>query len=201
MLTLRSKIEIGAGILILAALGIIAGSYVSAKRDAAKLQATLATQNTVIADAGKRETARDAALKESIAQIEELKKKTTTPAAVIRALPSVLPLPVPITIQAPAPGKPGAEVDLTNLPATLPAADIKPLFDFAANCQECQKKLAAAAGDKADDAIKIGALTKERDDAVTAFKGGSKWTRIKKAAKWAAIGAAMGAAAVAVAKR
>lgn len=201
MLTLRSKIEIGAALIALASIAVIAGSYVASKRDAAKLQATLATQNAVIADAGKRETARATALKDTIAQIEDLKKKTTTPAAIIRQMPSVLPLPVPITIQAPPPAKPGAApVDFSKLPAMIPAQDIKPLFDFAANCKECQEKLAAAAGDKADDAIKLAALTKERDAAVTAFKGGSKWTRIKKAAKWFAIGAAAGGVAVLTAK-
>jgi hypothetical protein len=199
MLSFRSKIEIGLAFLVLVSIAIVMSSYISAKRDAVKLQETLATQNAVIANADKRETARAVELKQSLAELEDLKKKTTTPAAIVRELPTVLPLPLPITIRVPAagaPGDPGPPPD-----AIIPAQDLKPLFDFAANCQECQKKLAAATADKADDAIKIGALTKERDEAVTAFKGGSKWTRIKKAAKWCAIGAAMGAAAVAVLKK
>lgn len=198
MLTLRSKIEIGAALIALASIVVIARSYVDSKRDAAKLQATLTTQNAVIADAGKRETVRDAALKDSLAQIEDLKKNTTTPAEIIRQMPAVLPLPIPIAIQAPAPGATPAEI--ADLPAIVPAADLPALFQFAANCKECDEKLQAATADKADDAIKIGALTKERDDAVTAFKGGSKWTRIKKAAKWFAIGAAAGGVAVLTAK-
>lgn len=198
MLTLRSKIELAAGILALAGLAVIAGSYRSAKRDAAKLQETITTQNAAIADAGKRETARDAALKVSLAQIEDLKKTTAkaTPATIIRTMPAVLPLPVPITIEAPAPGATPEEI--AELPATLPAADIAPLFQFAANCKECEEKLQAATADRADDAIKIAGLTKERDAAVVAFKGGSKWTRIKKAAKWVAVGVGIGGAAVAV---
>lgn len=201
MLALRSKIELGAGILVIVSIGIIARSFIDAKREGMKPQATLATQNAVIADAGKREKARAAELQQSLTELEDLKKKTTTPAAIVRELPTVLPLPLPITIRIPTPA-PGAPADAGPPPdAIIPAQDLKPLFDFAANCKECQEKLAAAAGDKQDDTIKIAALTKERDEAVTAFNGGSKWTRIKKAAKWCAIGAAMGAAAVAVLKK
>ncbi len=194
-MTLRSKCELTAALLAIASIGIIAGSYLAAKRDAAKLRATLAAQNTVIADAGKRETARAAALQVSIGQVETLKKTTTTAPAIVRELPAILPLPVAIALRTPAPGAPAdAPPD-----AIIPAADLKPLFDFAANCKECQEKLAAAAADKIDDADKIQALTKERDAAVTAFKGGSKWTRIKKAAKYVAGGAAAGALLVGVA--
>jgi len=203
-LTLRSKIEIIAGILAIVALAVVASSYVSSKRDAEKLKAAIAIQEKVIGDASARETARDATLKTAIDSIEELKKRTQTPAQVIRALPSVLPLPVPITISTPAPAKPGEPpIDLSSLPATLPAADIKPLFDFAANCQECQKKLEAAAADHADDQTKMGALTKERDELRTAAKGGTVWTRIKKRAKTFAVDAAIvgGIAAVAVLKK
>ncbi len=199
MLSLRSKIELTAGVLILAAIAVIAGSWIAAKRDAAKLKTTLAAQTAVIADAAKREANRAKALADSLAAIEDLKKKTTAPAAVVKNLPAFLPLPVPITIEKAAPGMTAAEIQ--SLPAVLPAADLPALFAFAANCKECDEKLAAAMADRADDAVKLKAMTKERDDAVTAFKGGSKWTRIKKAAKWLAIGVAMGAGAVAVLKK
>lgn len=205
MLTARVKLEIAAGVLALVVVGIVGGSWLGAREEGIRLKATLDAQNSVISDAGKREEAREAALKDSLAQLEDLKKRTQTPLQAVNALPQVLPLPQPITLQLPAavaqgnPSLAGVQPGQTQ-DAVIPAADLKPLFDFAATCKECQAKLAAAVQDKADDQVKLGALTKERDEAVTAAKGGSKWQRIKKAAKWFAIGAAAGGVAVAAAK-
>src|ERR1700739_2604048 len=77
----------------------------------------------------------------------------------------------------------------------FPAADLKPLYDFAVDCKACQAKLGAAQADLADETLKSQALGKERDDALRAAKGGSVLRRIASAAKWFAIGAAAGAVA------
>lgn len=77
--------------------------------------------------------------------------------------------------------------------AVIPAADLKPLYDFTLDCQACQAKLSAAHNDLADEKTKTVALTKERDDAVRIVKGGSAWQRVTRAAKWFLLGAAAGA--------
>jgi cobalamin biosynthesis Mg chelatase CobN len=79
--------------------------------------------------------------------------------------------------------------------AILPAADLKPLYDFALDCKACQVKLAAAQSDLNDEKTKTAALTKERDAAVRTAKGGSALRRIARAAKWFVLGAAAGAIA------
>jgi len=79
--------------------------------------------------------------------------------------------------------------------AILPAADLKPLYDFALDCKACQAKLATSQSDLADEKTKSAALSKERDAAVRAAKGGSALRRIARAAKWFALGAAAGAIA------
>jgi hypothetical protein len=197
-MTTRVKLEIAGAILALLVLGIVGGSWLGAREEGIRLKATLDAQNAVIDAAGKREAAREEALKESLATLEDLKKRTRTPQDVVRQLPQVLPLPQPITLSLPpslvqgAGNKADSPVPQT---ATIPAADLKPLFDFAATCKECQQKLSSAEQDKADDAVKIAALTKQRDAAVTAAKGGSKWERIKRATKWLLIGVAAGAIA------
>jgi cobalamin biosynthesis Mg chelatase CobN len=84
--------------------------------------------------------------------------------------------------------------------AVLPAADLRPLYDFALDCQACRAKLAASQADLTDEKTKTAALTKERDAAVTAAKGGSALRRIARAAKWFAIGAAAGALAAKAAR-
>ena len=78
---------------------------------------------------------------------------------------------------------------------TLPGADLKPIYDFALDCQACQAKLATAQGDLADEKAKAATLTKERDAAIRTARGGSALRRAARAAKWFLIGAAAGAIA------
>jgi hypothetical protein len=79
--------------------------------------------------------------------------------------------------------------------AILPQEDLKPLYDFALDCQACQAKLAASQADLADEKAKAAVLTRERDEAVRIAKGGSTLRRVAKAAKWFALGALAGAIA------
>lgn len=79
--------------------------------------------------------------------------------------------------------------------AQIPAADLKPLYDYVQNCRACQAQLAAAQQNSADDARKIDALTRERDAAVTAAKGGSFLRQLRRNTLWFATGAIVGFAA------
>jgi hypothetical protein len=77
--------------------------------------------------------------------------------------------------------------------AEIPAADLATLYNYVQDCRACQLELTAAKQNASDDAAKIRALTRERDAAVTAAKGGPFWLRLKRNAHWLAIGAAIGA--------
>ena len=66
---------------------------------------------------------------------------------------------------------------------------------FTLDCKACQAKLAAAQSDLTDERAKTTVLTRERNEAVQAVKGGSVLRRIAHNAKWLAIGAAAGAIA------
>jgi hypothetical protein len=113
----------------------------------------------------------------STAQTTEPNQKlTVTGAGVPTAIPSN---PTPKSSQA--------------ADAILPATDLKPLYDFALDCKACQAKLATSQSDLNDEKTKTAALTKERDTAVRAAKGGSALRRVARAAKWFALGAAAGA--------
>jgi hypothetical protein len=76
--------------------------------------------------------------------------------------------------------------------ATIPATDLKPLYDFVQDCRACQAQLAAAKQNSADDAAKLASLSRERDAAITAAKGGTFWRRLRRNAAWLAAGAALG---------
>ena len=85
---------------------------------------------------------------------------------------------------------------LPNAPAAqIPAADLKPLYDYILDCKACQAKLTAAQSDLADEKTKTATLTKSRDEALKAAKGGSLFQRTVRALKWFALGAAAGAIA------
>lgn len=86
-----------------------------------------------------------------------------------------------------------SSASLPSAPAAqIPAADLQPLFDYVQDCRACQAKLAVAQQNAADDAAKITALTRERDAAVTAAKGGSFLRRLRRNALWFGIGAGVG---------
>ena len=78
--------------------------------------------------------------------------------------------------------------------------DLKPIYDSAVACKECQLKLTVAQADLADEKTKTVTLSRERDDALRIVKGGSALSRVVRAAKWFAIGAAVGAAAAKLAR-
>jgi chemotaxis protein histidine kinase CheA len=86
-------------------------------------------------------------------------------------------------------------------PATLriPQQDLKPLYNELEDCRACQASLAAVQSDLTDERTQLAATAAERDAALKSAKGGSFWTRLKRGAKWFAIGAATGTALGAIA--
>jgi hypothetical protein len=121
---------------------------------------------------------------------------------------SAIPNPAGNSLNSP-PSNPPQPGTLETIPATattsaqlptapdakIPAADLKPLYDYLLDCKACQVKLAASQSDLADEKTKTATLTKSRDDALRAANGGSVWKRTARALKWFAIGAAAGAIA------
>lgn len=203
-------------------------SWQADRRDRAQLASQLAVAQKAIADATTSQHDRDAALSQTLAQIASQKQAALSTEEILKALPTALPLPSPLALKSNVPlpntktdsaslsgsNQPGQitvndSSDLPNNPApksnqqsdaVLPAADLKPLYDFALDCKACQAKLAAAQSDLADEKTKSAALAQERDAALKAAKGGSALHRIARAAKWFAIGAAAGAVAAKAAR-
>ena len=202
-------------------------SWLDARDDRMRMSATLASQQSIIAAAGKREQDRDQQLAATLKQIADLKRSVQTPQQVLRELPQYLPpLPQPLEMLAPsrAPGAQGSPSGSAGGPAPaasreskagtaagpgevlhsaargsaavpdvrVPSADLKPLFDFVQDCRACEAQLTAAQQDLADERTKSAALSKERDAAVKAAKGGTAWTRTLRAVKWAGIGFVVG---------
>jgi len=86
---------------ILAALvvgGIALRSWLEAHDDRLQMQATLDAQKQLIVAAEQREQQRATELKDTLAQIAELKRNVQTPQQIIRELPQYLQLPQPIQL-------------------------------------------------------------------------------------------------------
>jgi hypothetical protein len=202
---------------------IVAAAFVAWRSDLrmrAELNAKIRSQEKIIADLDAKQRTRAAGLAQTLKRLDQQKHAVKTPAQILKQLPSVLPLPVPLVpspvgamLQPPeaqAPPQqalPGAPKSLlpTGPPVptgrlNLPPEDLKPLYDFAIECQACQARLAAAQADLSDERSKTAALSRERDDALRAARGGSPWRRIGRAAKWFAIGAVAGAVAAKAAR-
>jgi cell division protein FtsB len=171
------------------------------RHELTRLQQQLKTAQDAVSAANAREAARNAALKKHVAQLRKQEDAVQTPDDALKALPGVLPLPKPLALdEIPLTGadkQSGQAKPASPAPqVTLPTEDLKPLYDMAVQCKECQAELATAQADLKDEKAKSGELSRERDDALRVAKGGSVLRRVARAAKWFAIGAAAGAAAV-----
>ncbi|GAC1626534.1 MAG: hypothetical protein PVS2B2_10350 [Candidatus Acidiferrum sp.] len=172
-------------------------------RDRSILVADLAKTHQALVQATARQDDRDQRLAKMLASFEERKRAVQTPAQIVRQLPSELPLPVPLTLAPPEmpDGSFASVKEKSSLPDSVlsrvrvqvPAADLKPLYDFAVDCHACQDRLAAATSDLADERAKTATLGRERDNALRLARGGSVLRRVARASKWFIIGAAAGA--------
>jgi ABC-type nickel/cobalt efflux system permease component RcnA len=190
------------------------------RRDRAQLAVALEQAKQALSAADARQHDRDAQLSQTLATLAAQKNRTQTPSQILADLPNQIPLPVPMTLEpvaqpassrtdaspgsaksGPEPGSPTTESPKPQATqAVIPSQDLKPLYDFALDCKSCQAKLTASQGDLADEKAKTAALSKERDAAVKAAKGGSILQRVVRAAKWFALGAAAGALAAKTAR-
>jgi hypothetical protein len=211
---MRHKVEIAAFSVVLLFATLALSAWFASRDEEQRLQTTLTAQKQIIDAVGVRERARDASLKDALAQIGKLKRDTRTPNQIIRDLPKYLPLPQPITITdsanplkaATQHGADTSEKSLfppivqpspsEGLPATpvvqVPAADLKSLYDVVQDYRACQLRLTAASENVSDQTSKAAALTRERNVAITAAKGGSFWRRLHRNALWFAVGAGAG---------
>lgn len=198
-MTVRAWLKLAAAAIAVALAMSIYFAWRGQRREQAELQEKLKSAQQQLEEANARETAREAELTKQLEEIQKKKEEVQTPEQVVATLPEVLPLPKPLLMEAGTQSGAGAAVADKGKPESpspqvqMPVEDLKPLYDSALECQACQAQLKAAQGDLADEKVKSQALSKERDDALTAAKGGSVLRRVVRAAKWFAIGAAAGA--------
>jgi hypothetical protein len=195
---MKILLQVVVAVATLIALALLADAWRTARRDAAQLNTLVATQNAQIQQSEAHEKQRDTQLASALTEIAAQQRAVKTPQQAAQTIPSVLPpLPLPIKIDLPSLTSPANPETAEPAPATMtiPQADLKPLYD---DLQDCRANALQAAGtqkDLTDAQAAQAALTKERDAAIAAARGGSFWSKLKRSAKWFAIGLAIGAAA------
>lgn len=198
------KLTLHTAVLIVAAiaLALVADAWRSARHDSAQLTATLASQKTMIEQAAEREKQRDAQLSTALEAVAAQKIKIQTRQQAATAIPSVLPpLPIPVSIHLP--DLSASSKSKEDLPASIsiPQADLKPLYDGLQDCRTNALENDSIKKDLADQKAQTAAILRERDAALAAAHGGTFWVRLKREAKWFAIGIAVGAVATKAAHR
>lgn len=185
--------------LTLIAAALIAEAWHEARRDAQQLAAALAAQNNTIQQAGDRERQRDSQLAAALAAIQAQKRSVHTPQQAASHLISVLPpLPLPVSIQALNLSTPTLPKETPAATISVPQPDLVPLYDDLQDCRASLAQNESLQRDLADEKSRSAALLQERNSALAAAHGGTFFLRLKRAAKWFAIGAAAGAAATAI---
>jgi hypothetical protein len=189
MLTTRIKLEIAGALIALVVLGMIGGSWLGAREEGIRMKATLNAQQQIIATSAKQakdiqdaEAERDKVTAANVAALQAAAARQTTPAEIAAWLPKQIQTPQPITFTIP---QATAQNPTPAAIASIPQADLPALRDEVTQCQVCAQKLSGAQSDLASEREKevlageqLSAMTKERDAAVTAAKGGSIWRRI-----------------------
>lgn len=184
------------------AVALLAGAWRSARRDSQQFAATLASQNATLQQAADREKQRDSQLAAALAAIQAQKRSVQTPQQAAKQLPNVLPiLPLPVTIHEPNLSVPLPPGEPPSTTISIPQPDLVPLYDDLQDCRAAAIQNDALKKDLSDEQTKSAALLHERDAATAVARGGTFLQRLKRAAKWFAIGVAAGAAAAAIAHR
>jgi len=199
---MKSTLHVVLLVAALIVIAILADAWRSARRDTAQLNSTIASQNTAMQQAEAQEKQADTQLSVALAAIAAEKRAVQTPQQAAQAIPTVLPpLPLPVSIQIPTLATPTNPTQAPLAEISVPQVDLKPLYDDLQDCRANTLENDTVKKDLADEQVREASLTRERDTAIAAARSGTFWVRLKRSAKWFAIGVATGAAATAITRR
>ena len=198
-------------LLALACIVLIAWALFAAHREAlltATYEAAKKADKQQIDDAEKQRNVAHAEYMQQYSALEAVKQKTVTVTQIVHELPKIITLPAsPVQItqaQADAINTGNANVpDAPKISAgdvCFPAADMKPLFDAQVTGNECAAHVIQLTTDNAALTKEVAVEKTQVQQAELVIKGGTKWRRFRTALKYAGIGAAIGAGAVAYAE-
>src|SRR5208282_5643656 len=98
-MSVKDWLQVGAAGIV-AVLGVsVVVAWRAERRETAQLQEQLKSAQQMLTEATARQSARNAALKQRVGQLQRAEKAVRTPEDVVKALPEVLPLPTPLVLE------------------------------------------------------------------------------------------------------
>ncbi|MGA9185584.1 MAG: hypothetical protein WBZ32_09835 [Candidatus Acidiferrales bacterium] len=199
MLTKTKIIIVLTGLLLSGSIAIFA-AWLESHDDRVRMQATVSEQKTIVESLQRQmqtiqdeESKREAAAASALAAMRQAVAKIRTPQQIAEWLPKQVQLPAPVTLSIPAAAPQDALPDAT---ATIPQQDLAPIKTAVEGCKECALNVASLRQDLAGKqqqlklaGEELSATERERDAAIAASKGGNVWIRLRRGAKWFAVGA------------
>lgn len=176
---------IGLIVLVVVVAGIGGFSYVQEQKARAALEAELKSEQAQLDALNAAIATRDQAAQARVKAAQAEAARIQTPVQAIPAFPSVVQLPVAISMPLPTAQEPRPD-------AILPNADILPLFQKLETCKENDILLGTCQVDRETLRQETALLTKERDQAVATVHGGTFWQRFTRNTKWVAVVAGVG---------
>lgn len=205
-MTLRLKIELIVGALLL--LGAVLGAkvWLDEHDSRIKAEASVAAQQQLqqqyqaqVSDLAKTMAERDSAYQQQVKALDIRFQSAATPQQTASLIASLMGLKQPIVLSTPA------ATHANPNPATvaqISSLDFPQAKAYVESCETCKLNLAKATADAADRQsqaalaqLQIDSLKKENTSLQQAVKGGTFFQRFGKAAKYLIIGAAIGAVA------
>lgn len=135
-----------------------------------------------------------------VSTLGDLKRSTRTTTQIVQAAPQVITLPAAVKevtkAEAAVSGSGVKEGDLV-----IPAESAKAWFDAQVDCKANAVRLDACGKTHVNDVAALAVKDKQIAEDAVVIKGGTKWQRFRAAAKWAAVGAGVGAVSAVAARR
>ena len=204
---LTTRLELGAAAALIVVGGIALHEHDAHIKEQAVAQAVVDTQTKLqqtyaqqVSDLAKQMADRDAAYKQQVQSLESKFQRAQTPTDIAQLVAQLMGLKQPIVVTTPAPTADNPHPAPIAQVSTLDAPQVKAYVE---SCETCKLNLSKATADAADRQaqanlaqLQIDSLKKENTALTIEARGGSTWTRTKKALRYIAWGA--GGAAVAI---
>lgn len=204
---LTTKLELGAVAALIVVGGIALHEHDAHIKEQAVAQAVVDTAKKdqqvyaqQVSDLAKQMDARDAAYQTQLQLLDKRFQAANSPQQVAALVSQLLALPKPITVVTP---QPTAENPHPTPVAQIPEVDFPSAKAYVQQCEDCKAQTAKLTADAADRQaqanlaqLQIDSLKKENTALAVEAKGGSTWTRTKRALKYIGLGVGIGAAAL-----
>ena len=198
-MTTAHKITVGLAVMLGLFMLIFAWGWIKEHEAAMIVQTQVKSDNEAAAQIAAAEERNKEELSEQLGLLVAQRAAVQTPQQVVRALPTVINLPAPVTQVTAAQAqayKAAVPLDTAAPQAgdlVIPQADAKSFYDTQLDCKVNAAKLSSCDAQFQNEQDMVALKDTEIKQLQVAVNGGTKWQRFKSASKWLALGVGVGA--------